>query len=153
MLRKKHRKIVEICSKISCAARRCEENLIFFRSRRRIGLEINCLGALLDSRGCPKSIPFFRRDIFSDSPGTPGTQKEAIPLTLEDHLDPGRFPGAIFNDFGWILDAPGASRERFRDDFGKDYATFLPNATNPRRYVLYLYFCLNTSNTDDTTNP
>ena len=89
----------------------------FFRSWRRISVEINCLGALLDAPGHPKKASFFHRDTFWDSPGAP----RALPGRIEDAPDRAwellvRFGvprDAPERDFGSILGAPGSPRGRF----------------------------------------
>ena len=82
----------------------------FFRSRWRIGVDFNCLGALPGAPGPPKSIFCFHKDIFEDSPGTPGTARDTSKASLRrsrhalgDHRASQEGPGI---DFDSILDAP-----------------------------------------------
>ena len=89
----------------------------FFRSRRRISVEINCLGALPGAPGHSEKAPVFHRDTFWDSPGAPG----ALPGRIEDAPDRAwellvRFGvprDAPERDFGSILGAPESPRGRF----------------------------------------
>ena len=58
-------------------------------------------------------------------PSSPsGSSRMTWSSTLEGLSEPGRVPGAIFNDFGSLLGAPGAFWEHFRVDFGVDFCCF-----------------------------
>ena len=88
----------------------CAKKHRFFRSRWWIDVDFNCLGALPDASGHPKSVFFFQKDIFGDSPGAPGTARVASKAppsrsrhALGDLRASQEGPGI---DFDSILDAP-----------------------------------------------
>ena len=90
-----------------------------FRFRRRIRVQINCLGALPGAPGHSEKAPVFHRDTFWDSPGAPG----ALPGRIEDAPDRawellvrfGTPRDAPERNFGSILGAPERPRGRFSE--------------------------------------
>ena len=88
-----------------------------FRSRRRISVEINCLGAPPDAPGHSEKALVFHKGTFWDSLGAP----EALPGRIGDAPDRawkllGRFGlprDAPERDFGSILGGPESPGSRF----------------------------------------